>query len=47
MSHFKDLPKTIQKTVRYIYQDAPAEKLIEIQKLLNDVIDKRLKDKMS
>jgi hypothetical protein len=41
MSGFKDLPKTIQKTVRYIYQDAPLEKLNDIQKILNEVIEKK------
>ncbi|MGM0877167.1 MAG: hypothetical protein ACQEWV_21095 [Bacillota bacterium] len=47
MSRFKDLPKTIRKTVRYIYQDAPLDKLIEIQKVINEVIDKRLRDSNS
>lgn len=44
MSRFKDLPKTIKKTVRYIHQDAPPDKLIEIQKIINKVIDKRLRE---
>ena len=45
MSDFKELPKTIKKTVRYIYQDAPLDRLLEIQKVLNDVINNRLKEK--
>lgn len=44
MSSFKDLPKTIKKTVRYIYQDASVDKLVEIQKIINEVIDKRLRE---
>ncbi|WP_162493188.1 hypothetical protein [Priestia filamentosa] len=39
---FNDLPRTIKKTVRYIYQDAPLEKLTEIQKVINEVIQERL-----
>ncbi|GAB1793259.1 hypothetical protein [Priestia megaterium] len=45
MSDFKELPKTIKRTIRYIYQDAPLDKLIEIQKLINKAIDKRLKER--
>ncbi|MGG1322276.1 hypothetical protein ABE225_15770 [Priestia megaterium] len=45
MSNFEKLPKTIKKTVRYIYQDAPLNKLIEIQKIINKAIDKRLREK--
>lgn len=41
MSSFNELPKTIKKTVRYIYQEAPLEKLVDIQKVLNDAIAKR------
>ncbi|MEH7321095.1 hypothetical protein V7113_29935 [Priestia megaterium] len=44
MSNFEKLPKTIKKTVRYIYQDAPLDKLVEIQKVLNQAIDRRLKE---
>ncbi|MFP3668928.1 hypothetical protein SB717_27705 [Priestia sp. SIMBA_032] len=44
MSNFKDLPKTIKKAVRYIYQDAPLEKLVDIQKVINDAIDKRKRE---
>lgn len=47
MSNFKDLPKTIKRTVRYIYQDAPLEKLIDIQKVINDAIDKRKRESNS
>lgn len=41
MSNFNELPKTIKKTVRYIYQEAPLEKLVDIQKVINDAIVKR------
>ncbi|MCM3306979.1 hypothetical protein [Priestia megaterium] len=41
MSNFNELPKTIKKTVRYIYQEAPLEKLVDIQKVINDAIAKR------
>ena len=41
MSNFNELPKTIKKTVRYIYQEAPLEKLVDIQKVINDAITKR------
>lgn len=44
MNDFKEFPKTIKKTVRYIYQDAPLDKLVEIQKVLNQAIDRRLKE---
>ncbi|WP_368895029.1 hypothetical protein [Priestia megaterium] len=47
MSSFKDLPKTIKKTVRYIYQDAPLEKLVDIQKVINNAIDKRKRESNS
>lgn len=47
MSSFKELPKTIKKTVRYIYQDAPVDKLMDIQKIINEVIQKRLEEKQS
>lgn len=45
MSNFEDLPKTVKKTVRYIYQDAPLNKLIDIQKIINEAIDRRLREK--
>lgn len=38
---FKALPKTVQKTIRYILQDAPIEKLELIQKQVNEAIDQR------
>jgi len=41
MSNFNELPKTIKKTVRYIYQEAPLEKLVDIQKVINDAIATR------
>ncbi|MDQ0232746.1 hypothetical protein [Metabacillus malikii] len=44
MKCFVELPKNIKKTVRYLYQDAPLDKLLEIRKILNDVIDKRLSE---
>ncbi|MFL8938376.1 hypothetical protein ACKA06_16425 [Rossellomorea oryzaecorticis] len=45
MNTFKTMPKSIKKAVRYIYQDAPLENLKEIQILLNQAIDQRLKEK--
>lgn len=45
MPGFDDLPKTVKKTVRYIYQDAPVDKLIDIQKIINEVIEKRLEER--
>ncbi|WP_165592314.1 hypothetical protein [Priestia megaterium] len=47
MSSFKELPKTIKRTVRYIYQEAPLDKLIDIQKVINDAIDKRRRESNS
>ncbi len=44
MSTFKELPKTIKRTVRYIYQDAPLDKLIDIQNIINKAIDKRKRE---
>ncbi|MEM4997267.1 hypothetical protein WKH56_32260 [Priestia sp. SB1] len=41
MSNFNEFPKTIKKTVRYIYQEAPLDKLVDIQKVINDAIAKR------
>lgn len=32
----------MKKAIRYLYQDAPVEKLEEIQKILNQVIESRL-----
>lgn len=44
MSNFNHLPKTIKKTVRYIYQEAPLDMLVDIQKVINDAINKRKKE---
>ncbi|WP_168412980.1 hypothetical protein [Bacillus salacetis] len=46
MKKFQGLPKTIQKTVRYIFQDAPVDKLEEIQKVIEQAIQTRLQDKL-
>ncbi len=45
MPNFNNLPKTIKKTVRYIYQDAPVDKLMDIQKIINEALEKRLEEK--
>jgi stage III sporulation protein SpoIIIAA len=42
--NFKVLPKSIKRAIRYIYQDAPVEHLKEIQVLINQAIDHRLKE---
>ncbi|MGG0341938.1 hypothetical protein ABEY50_17930 [Priestia megaterium] len=47
MSSFSQLPKTIKRTIRYIYQDAPLDKLMDIQKVINDAIDKRKRESNS
>lgn len=47
MTDFHSLPKTIKKTIRYLHQDASVDKLVEIQKMINDVIQKRLTEKQS
>jgi hypothetical protein len=44
MSSFNMMPKSIKKAVRYIYQDAPIEHLKEIQNLVNQAINQRLKE---
>ncbi|MBN8210251.1 hypothetical protein JI666_15975 [Bacillus sp. NTK071] len=36
------LPKSIRKAIRYIKQDAPDQKLLEIQGLLNRSIEERM-----
>ncbi|MGD6802092.1 hypothetical protein ACQCVP_19310 [Rossellomorea vietnamensis] len=46
MKKFQELPKTIQKTVRYIYQDAPLEKLEDIQKVIERAIQTRRQEKV-
>ncbi|WP_374055137.1 hypothetical protein [Rossellomorea sp. FM04394] len=38
------MPKSIKKAIRYIYQDASTEQLVEIQQLINQAIEKRLKE---
>lgn len=42
INQFDALPKSIKKTMRYIKQDAPLQKLLLIQKLVNEAIDKRI-----
>ncbi len=42
MNSFPQLPKSMKKAIRYLYQDAPVEKLEDIQKILNQVIESRL-----
>lgn len=42
MSQFDKLPKTVKKTVRYIKQDASYEQVLEMKKIMNLVINKRL-----
>lgn len=36
------LPKSIRKAIRYIKQDAPEQKLLEIQGLVNKSIEGRM-----
>lgn len=43
MGSFDNYPKSMKKFVRYIKQDASKEQLIEIKKLLNSTIQKRIK----
>ncbi|MED3951880.1 hypothetical protein P4603_07250 [Priestia aryabhattai] len=42
MGSFDNHPKSIKKAVRYIKQDASKEQLMEIRKLLNNTIRKRI-----
>lgn len=44
LNGFKIMPKCIKKAIRYIYQDAPYENLLEIQMLVNSAIEKRLNE---
>ncbi|WP_416729757.1 hypothetical protein [Fictibacillus sp. JL2B1089] len=44
LNGFKILPKCLKKAIRYIYQDAPYENLLEIQTLVNSAIEKRLNE---
>lgn len=41
MKKVSDFPKTINKTVRYIKQDAPLEDLEAIHQLIKTAIDRR------
>ncbi|MBY0007056.1 MULTISPECIES: hypothetical protein [Priestia] len=43
MGSFDNHPKSMKKLVRYIKKDAFKEQLIEIKKLLNSTIQKRIK----
>ena len=43
MERFNNQPKSIKKAVRYIKQDASKEQLIEIKKLFDNTIQKRIK----
>lgn len=47
MNRFESLPKTIKRTIRYIKQDAPAPNLVLLRKLINETIDKRIKDEVN
>lgn len=47
MNQFESLPKTIKKTIRYIKQDAPAPNLVLLRKLINQTIDKRIKEEIN
>lgn len=44
MKNFITLPKSMKKAIRYIYQEAPLERLEEIKILINLAIEKRLND---
>ncbi len=44
LKDFNTLSKCMKKTIRYIYQDAPIERLEEIRALINQAIEKRLND---
>jgi len=44
MRKFCELPKTIQKTVRYIYQDASYEQVLQIKRLFDSVIQEKLSE---
>lgn len=44
IKQFDALPKTIKKTLRYIKQDAPIQKLLLIKKLVNETIDQRIQN---
>ncbi|KIL49345.1 hypothetical protein [Jeotgalibacillus soli] len=42
MGNFDRHPKSIKKAIRYIKQDASKEQLIEIKKLVNQAIQRRI-----
>jgi len=44
MRQFSKLPKTIKKTVRYLYQDASYEQVIDIKRLFDKVIQEKLSE---
>ncbi|MGM0843659.1 MAG: hypothetical protein ACQEUT_01680 [Bacillota bacterium] len=44
MKKIQEMPKTIKKTVRYIYQDAPLEKLEEIQRVIDKAFQTRIQE---
>lgn len=44
MNQFKKMPKSVKKAIRYIHQDAPEDHLIELKKLFNYAIDKRIQE---
>ncbi|MGM0753035.1 MAG: hypothetical protein ACQET6_14010 [Bacillota bacterium] len=44
MNQFKAMPKSIKKAIRYIYQDASKDQLIDLKTLFNQAIDKRMKE---
>ncbi|WP_010175459.1 hypothetical protein [Bacillus coahuilensis] len=46
MNDFKELPKSVKKTIRYLQQDADLEQLMKIEKMLVKTI-KMQKDKLS
>jgi stage III sporulation protein SpoIIIAA len=44
LKNFNILPKGMKKAIKYIYQEAPLERLEEIKILINQAIEKRLND---
>ncbi|MED4016037.1 hypothetical protein [Sutcliffiella cohnii] len=42
MNKFNALPKTIKKTIRYIHQDASYEQALEIKKMLDMAIARKM-----
>ena len=41
---FKELPKSVKKVIRYIYQDANYDQLLSLNKHVNQAIKLRLKE---